>query len=319
MIRVAIYRNQQLMRGGSELLQSVGDDAFIWIDIGDSDTATEESIFEQFGCHPLAVQDAQRVRHPPKCEVFPEQVFVLLRGLKSFANGLEFEPIQLAYFIGKQFLITRHKDPAISIERWWNSDELEEALSGGPMLLFSRLSNTLGKLYLELLLDFEPDLSSAEDRLLSNPDDSLLRELIASRTQLRKLHRIHSYHDRTFQRLYRDLADANRIDEHTKHALQDSFEKYDRLNSLTGLYYDLAGDLIDGHISLTSHKLNDTMRVLTVLTAIFVPLGFLAGIYGMNFERMPELHHPDGYFILLGFMATIAISLIALFKWKKWL
>jgi magnesium transporter len=77
--------------------------------------------------------------------------------------------------------------------------------------------------------------------------------------------------------------------------------------------------LIDGHISLTSHKLNETMRILTVVTAIFVPLGFLAGLYGMNFVNIPELHHPNGYFFLVGFMAFIAVALVIIFKRNRWL
>ena len=101
--------------------------------------------------------------------------------------------------------------------------------------------------------------------------------------------------------------------------MTDVYEKFERLNSLSALYYDLAGDLIDGHISLTSHNLNETMRILTVVTAIFVPLGFLAGLYGMNFDNIPELHHPNGYFFLVGFMAIIATSLVAIFKRNKWL
>jgi magnesium transporter len=85
------------------------------------------------------------------------------------------------------------------------------------------------------------------------------------------------------------------------------------------MYYEVAGDLVDGYISLTSHELNSTMRILTVLTAIFVPLGFLAGVYGMNFENMPELHTQGGYFVLLAVMVTIAVTLLGIFKYKNWL
>ena len=79
------------------------------------------------------------------------------------------------------------------------------------------------------------------------------------------------------------------------------------------------GDLIDGHILLTSHKLNETMKILTVVTSIFVPLGFLAGVYGMNFDNMPELHNPYAYFILIGVMALVALCLLSYFKKNKWL
>jgi magnesium transporter len=85
------------------------------------------------------------------------------------------------------------------------------------------------------------------------------------------------------------------------------------------MYYDICGDLINGYMSVTSHQLNATMRVLTVITALFVPLTFLAGIYGMNFEYIPELKFEHGYFTLLGVMSVISVGLIALFKKKRWL
>ncbi len=85
------------------------------------------------------------------------------------------------------------------------------------------------------------------------------------------------------------------------------------------MHYDICSDLINGYLSITSHQLNETMRVLTVITAIFIPLGFLAGLYGMNFEYIPELKINHGYFYLLGFMGIIATALILLFKKKKWL
>ena len=84
------------------------------------------------------------------------------------------------------------------------------------------------------------------------------------------------------------------------------------------MYYDICGDLVDGYISISSHQLNITMRVLTVITAIFVPLTFVAGIYGMNFDYMPELHYRYGYFFILGMMAGIGGVLIWVFRRKGW-
>lgn len=85
------------------------------------------------------------------------------------------------------------------------------------------------------------------------------------------------------------------------------------------MYHELCGDLLDGYLSISSHRLNNTMRVLTVITAVFVPLGFLAGVYGMNFDVMPELSKPYGYYVLLASMATIATALLGWFRFKKWI
>jgi magnesium transporter len=103
-----------------------------------------------------------------------------------------------------------------------------------------------------------------------------------------------------------------------EHELNDVFEQQERANSLTTLYYELASDLIESYISIASHRLNQVMKILTIITAVFVPLSFLAGIYGMNFENMPELHSASGYF-LLGVMAGIALLLLFIFRKMRWL
>jgi magnesium transporter len=101
--------------------------------------------------------------------------------------------------------------------------------------------------------------------------------------------------------------------------LRDVHDKFERLESLTAMYYDLCGDLIEGYISLSSHRLNRTMQILTVVSAIFVPLTFVAGIYGMNFEYIPELSFKYGYFVLWGAMVAMASGLLFVFKRIRWL
>ena len=89
--------------------------------------------------------------------------------------------------------------------------------------------------------------------------------------------------------------------------------------SLTGLYYELASDLMDGYITLASHRLNHIVKILTIVMAIFVPLSFMAGVYGMNFEYMPELKLRYSYFVLLGVMAAVAAGLLTVFRRQGWL
>ena len=100
---------------------------------------------------------------------------------------------------------------------------------------------------------------------------------------------------------------------------QTLMERCERLLSLTSMFYELCGDLVEGYISISSHQLNNTMKILTIITAIFVPLSFLAGVYGMNFDNMPELHMEYGYFFALAIMGSTALTLFYIFKRKKWL
>jgi magnesium transporter len=319
MINVCFYDGTQLTRGGAELIQlPVAEGSYLWLDLEQEADKSELRIFDQFGCHPLTVQDARRPRHPPKTEHFSDQSFVLLRELTA-NDGLEFETLQLACFIGNNFLITRHDKPSAVISHWFNNNDLADVMANGPMVLFASITNGIGLAYLDLLLDFEPALSEHEDALLATQSDKVLRDLISCKTWLRKLTRLHSYHDRIYSELLTHLKDDHSEQVDAIHAVTDVYEKFERLNSLSALYYDLAGDLIDGHISLTSHNLNETMRVLTVVTAIFVPLSFLAGLYGMNFDHIPELHYPNAYFILIGLMTLIAVGLVTIFKRNKWL
>ncbi|MBT7374716.1 MAG: magnesium transporter CorA family protein [Porticoccaceae bacterium] len=320
MIRVCLFDGSDLSVGGTELISlPIPSGAVLWIDIHNETPGAEDPIFEQFGCHSLCIQDARRERHPPKTEHFKDQSFVLLRTLADVSEGLSFQTQQVAFFIGDNFLITRHDQTCEVIDNWWNFGDVEGAMAKGSWVLFAAITNSMGLAYIDMLLEFEPTLSEFEDSLMDAPGDELLRQLIACKTSLRKLKRMHSYHDSAYEELLQHFDADNLIFAESRHAVTDVYEKFERLHSLSSLYYDLAGDLIDGHISLTSHKLKDTMRILTVVTTIFVPLGFLAGLYGMNFDNMPELHQPNGYFILVGLMATIAVGLVALFKRNKWL
>ena len=174
--------------------------------------------------------------------------------------------------------------------------------------------------YLDKILAFESRLGEMEENLLSKPDDSIMTELVAYRSELRKLRRIFNYHNRLLEAILseepRHLGTGANENQHLWRVLLDRCE---RLFSLTSMYYEICGDLIEGYISISSHELNTTMKILTIITAIFVPLSFLAGLYGMNFENMPELHLEYGYFYALGAMSSTALLLVYIFKRKKWL
>ena len=108
-------------------------------------------------------------------------------------------------------------------------------------------------------------------------------------------------------------------DNHHHDDFDDIYAIIERFNSLSELYQSVITDLIEAYISLNGHRLNQIMKVLTVVTVIFVPLTLLVGIYGMNFEYMPELKSKHGYFILLSVMSCIAIVMLYIFRRVRWL
>ncbi|WP_406609773.1 magnesium transporter CorA family protein [Agarivorans sp. JK6] len=292
---------------------------YIWIDIDlrSFSHAKAEQLLKRFACHPLAIIDTFRPRHPPKIELFDEQIFMLYRGIQHCIGDLKFEHMQLAMFVGKNYLITLHDGQSQGIENLLQQP-FHKYLQH-PLSLASRIMHSASTLYLNQLLEFEDQLSELEEQLSSHGDDQLLSTITRYKTDILRLNRIFSYHLSLSKKLLH-LEQEQSVNHIAidQPVLQDLHERFERLHSLSSMYYDICGDLVDGYLSISSHKLNNTMRVLTLITAIFVPLSFLAGIYGMNFEVIPELHHPNGYFILLGTMLLIAVSLIAIFKWKRW-
>ena len=307
--------------GGAELIERwlLDSSLTIWVDLQDNPMKEEQRLLEgYFGLHPLAIEDAQRIRHPPKIERFGDVVFVLLKGLDAQSNSIDFGTIQVALFVSERFFITRHSNVSVSTDKLWSESVSDGALmQKGTYQLALELARLVVDRYLDILLNLEPRLEELEDQIQTNPKDTLLHELSDYRTRLKKMRRFLTYQVQLFQEL-KDSSDY-RLDQALTHDIVDIYERLERANSLANLYYELTCDLMDSYISLASHHLNNIMKILTVVTVIFVPLTFMAGIYGMNFEHMPELHHRHGYYFLLGAMTLVAVILLFIFRKVRWL
>ena len=294
-------------------------DTFLWLDATDNDPQSEQDFLKKdFNLHRLAISDSQRQRHPPKLEIFAENWFLLLKELSSDNDDINFSTTQLAIFTGARFIITRRSGYAPSVEDiWQNLASVVNEPDFTPAQLSLYIAKQVADRYVQLLLDVELHLEELEEQMFERPNDSILSELVSYQTHLRKMIRFLSYHKEIFSS--DDLNGLPGTDQDYLHEHKDVYEHSERGYSLATLYYQNASDLIDGYISVASHRLNQIMKVLTVITVIFVPLSFIAGIYGMNFENMPELKSKSGYFILLGSMFLIATTLLFAFKRKKWL
>lgn len=321
MVRTLRINSQgELSRGGEEqiALWQSEPGSRIWIDMDGGNAEQDQALLTALGCHPLAVKDALRERHPPKLEEFPDFTFVLYRGIAHFDDELNHQGQPIAFFIGESCLITRHPQAARSIDRMMN-DGGDVYLAKGTTHLALRIMHASAGIYLENLLAFESLLSDLEDSLLQGGNDQHMRELVAYRSRLVKLRRTFNYHKNITDELRSGDYQMFPAEESLSHVITDLHDRFERLHSLAQMFYELCGDLVDAYISITSHQLNSTMRVLTVITAIFVPLSFLAGLYGMNFDYIPELKIENGYFILLGVMGTLALGLIWMFRKMRWL
>jgi len=322
MMQTVLYdpASGRLRHGGAELIDEWDQlaQSTIWVALEDEPVESEsELLSSHFGVHRLAIADALRDRHPPKIEPFKDNTFILLKGLDATSTSLDFGTIQLSLFVGERFLVTRSSGRSLSSE-----SVLSELKSGAmppefsPAGLALRLCRVVADRFLPLLLAVEKRLEEMEAEMLQKPSDDLLAELLSQKGDLKKVLRILQYHAQVFS-----SARANtpaQLGGHD-HELTDVQEQLDRLLSLARLYYELTDDLMNGYLSISSHRLNQIMQTLTIVTVIFVPITFMAGIYGMNFEFMPELKFRAGYFILLGAMFSVVVTILAVFHYRGWL
>ncbi|MBZ0269600.1 magnesium transporter CorA family protein, partial [bacterium] len=315
MIRTILYEpaGHTLTEGGPELIDvwESRPDSSIWVALQGGEPEEESRLMsERFGIHSLAIKDALRDRHPPKIEPFQDNTFILLKGLDADTDSIDFGTLQLSIFVGSRFLLTRSSKRSVSSER------VREDILGGKIpdhfsvaWLALRLCRKVSDRFVPVLLSVESRLEGMESEMLERPNDELLAELVRQKSDLKKILRVVQYHSQVF------TSARNQTPEQLAgfdHELTDLQEQLDRQLSLARLYYELTDDLMTGYLSLSSHKLNRIMQTLTIVTMIFVPVTFMAGIYGMNFEFMPELSVRNAYFFLLGAMVLVVAGILAL-------
>lgn len=296
----------------------------VWLDcVGLANVELIEQIGKMFGLHPLALEDVVNTGQRPKVEFFDEHAFVVVNMVDDPATN-RYEQISL--FFGKGFVVTfqqREGDPFDPVRK--------RIVASMPNRLRSRGADYLAYALIDAIVDsFFPLIESAstrtdeiEDAMLRHPLKHQVRILHEQRRQASQLHRtVLSLRD-ALAGLVR--SEASYIVPETKIFLNDTLDHAIRLVELADTQRDMTTGLIEMHLSLSQARTNEVISLLTIVSAIFIPLTFLVGVWGMNFDasaspwNMPELHTYYGYPIALGFMAFVAFGLVAFFKWKKWL
>ena len=320
MKRFILITDNSVKQGGEELLieWQNSKQGWIWLDSYEEEPKTEEAFLRKnFSLDEFDIIEAQRLRHPPSIAFHDHYTYLLTKPLDSDSHDLDFSTLQLALFVGDNFLVTRRGKPSNYLDKLWNKIADNKNPGYQPIDILSALLRRITTRYANILLNLESRLDVIEDEIFTSTSEDLVRELSGYNTSLRKMRRIIAYHNNIFEELTRKTDKTLHTSWHDD--LADIASLMQRNNSLADLYQNVITDLIDAYISLNGHHLNQIMKVLTIVTVIFVPITFLAGIYGMNFENIPELKSSDGYYILLSVMLAIAASLLIIFRKKRWL
>jgi magnesium transporter len=302
-------------------LPAAPESGWIWVDFsGPLDSKSKGILQHDFRISALAVQDASRARHPPKLELLENYCFLLLRELDVVEEGEELSIGQLSVFVGQNIVITCHATPSLTVDQTLEELIGETETPVSPHGVAYHVCRKLADAFSLVVLSHEEDLAVIEDALFDGTDDNTIEALTRLNRQFRRLRRNLAYQSKIFEQLRLDTTETTgRTTWFDRYEVNDLFENMDRLSTLCQLNQELAVDLLNTHLSIVSHKLNEVMRALTVATIVFLPLGLLAGIYGMNFDVMPELSWRYGYFAVLTTMAAVVGGLVLFFRSKRWL
>jgi magnesium transporter len=291
----------------------------VWVDIaGPDDEGAERIVRDIFKFHPLAIEDCFGALEHPKAEAFDGYVYVVTHGLAEGSTAEEHETIELDAFVGKNYLVTYHAKPSSSVSA------VQELVRRGSDLLRRGPSSLLHAILEEQVHRIEPVLDSIdehiaelEERVITRPRSRDLAVLMALRRNILHLRRWLTKQRDVVMRLARNEFSLGTPSEAVP--FRDVYDSLQRFTDLLENYRELSTSVQEAYLTVTSNRLNETMKYLTIFTAVLMPLTVITGVYGMNFEDMPELHWKVGYPLVLGTMAITAVLVLRFFRRKGWI
>ena len=291
-----------------------------WINIdGLHEVELIEKLGSYFGLHPLLLEDILNTNQRPKMEDFEDYIFFVLKMIYCCEKGGGTEGEQVSVILGSNFVISfqeREGDVFNSIRDRIRKNKGRIRKAGADYLAYVLLDAIVDN-YFTVLENIGEKIEDTEQKLTINPTTGTLqvirelkREMISLRRSVWPLRELISGLERSESKL---------IHESTDMYLRDIYDHTVQIIDTVESYRDMISGMLDIYLSSISNRMNEVMKVLTIFASIFIPLTFITGIYGMNFEFMPELKWHWGYFTVLSFMAIVGISLVIYFKRKKWL
>ena len=332
--------SKKCQHGGQELLPAR--DALpdvVWVDLENPTPEEEKQVFEQFfPVHPLSLEDMTRPRrqpddppHFPKVEEFPNYLFVIVNPLCLKAAAAVFAghdeadhhriSRQLNAVLTDRILITHHYEPLTSIaDLRSHLNKHEVQLSRGPDYLFHLVLDVMVDHYAPLLDGVDDSLDALEVEVFTRPSSSLLARLLGLKRGIIGLRKTMIYEREVLARLCR--GEFSLIDVREMVYYRNVYDHLIRFTELIEASREMLMDLTQTLLASQSHKLNEVMKVLTMISTTILPMTLIAGVYGMNFKDetfWPRLDAPHGFGVALGMMVLSGVGAFGLFRWLKWL
>lgn len=291
-----------------------------WLNVtGLRDTTLVQQIGDSFGIHSLTLEDILHTAQRPKAEFYDGYVYFVLQMVRYNESRREMDTEQLSMILTADYVITFQERPGDVLDalRARIAQNKGRICKQGADYLFYAILDVVIDHYFLSLEGMGEYIEELETRALDQPTPSLVGELHGVKRELLFLRKATWPLREQITTLLRE--EDPHISRDTAIYMRDLYDHTIQVIDTVETFRDMVTGLLDVYLSSLSNRMNDVMRVLTIIATVFIPLTFIAGVYGMNFEYMPELRYPWSYPAVLGVCAALAIGMLAWFKRKGWL
>ncbi len=297
-----------------------GSGVVFWADLAGPTPDELTLLSDVFHFHPLAIEDALASAHHPKIEAFDGYLYLILHGIDYKKSETAFATHDLDFFLGPNYLVTVHDGQtrsAASIREQCSRNE--QVLAEGPAALMHRIIDQMVDNYRPEVEELEEWLDDLEQQVFEAPSPALVREILDVKRDVTALRRIALPQRDAVGRLAR--REFPLINDELAYRFRDVYDNLVRISDEALMFQDRVTSILEAHLSNVSYRLNEVMRVLTVITVIFMPLTLVAGIYGMNMH-LPGIGNPDDprpFWGLMALMAATVVVMLFFFKKRGWM
>ncbi len=305
-------------------------DGILWVDMEDPLEAEEETLLVSlFDFHPLAIEDCQsgrqEVGHLPKVEDFGEYLFIIFNPVEGGNHAgrsrqvkVEIRTSQLSAFLSRRLLVTHHYRPMRSTAYALQlCGKNAQTLGKGPDFHFHLIIDDIVDSYTPILDELDDAIDAMEDEVFRAPSQRTMVRILQLKKSIMTIRRVAVYQREMLNRLSRGEFALITHDEMVYY--RNVYDHLVRMTDLADSYRDMVAGLLDAYLSVTSNNLNRIMKVLTIISTIFLPLGVITGFFGMNFKYLPGAEWEYGVVAALLFMLAVGGGMLYVFKRNKWI
>ncbi|MBI3182032.1 MAG: magnesium/cobalt transporter CorA [Myxococcales bacterium] len=313
-ISIWAYADGRLRAGGAELLEAPG---IKWIDLTGPDEPTLRVLAHRFGLHTLALEDCLHLDQRPKLEEYPGHHFIVLQSFSTPADkarGLSL--VEMHFFLGSEFLITVHAGPTSAVDQ--AKRRVEEDAPGtigrGPDFVLYLVADALVDLNFPPLDAIAEELEELETRVFRLPDQRQLQRAFDLKRDLVVMRRVLSPQRDVVALLAKRALPI--VSERTALYFRDVYDHLVRVYEQIESARDLLSNVMDAYLSVVANRTNDISKQLTIFATIFLPLSFITGFFGQNFD---VLSGKSFFVLMLALTGLLPAGMLYWFRWRKWL